>query len=433
MKKFFILLLILSIYLSNYSQNNDKKYGIEFSGFVKNDFFYDTRQNVSIREGHFLLYPSPVLLDSAGKDINATGNFNFLSIQTRLTGKITGPDAFGAKTTGVIEADFFGNENANFVDANGFRLRHAFTKLNWKKTELLFGQYWHPFFNPSSFPGVISFNTGAPFQSFSRNPQIRLSYKINKFMLTGVANSQRDFVSPGGSSVALRNSGIPELSMQFGYTAKNDSTKTEFMAGAGGSYKILRPRISSSFGGNLYKVDEFVESFAGFAFLKFKTPAITLKMQGVYGQNLFDLVMLGGYAVDTVSNIITGEQVYHPYNTASIWIEGVTNGSKVQFGIFTGYTKNLGLSEELNYDDKANLITGLRANSRGFDIQSIIRISPRIVFISGKLNFAFECEYTVAAYAKKINNVYAIDNTGVVLEKENVDNFRGLFSVIYNF
>lgn len=433
MKKMAILIVIIGIPFVFLSQNKDLKYGIEFSGFIKNDFFYDTRQNVSIREGHFLVYPSPILLDSEGKDINATGNFNFLSIQTRLTGKITGPDAFGAKTSGVIEADFFGNENANFVDANGFRLRHAFTKLNWEKTELLFGQYWHPFFNPASFPGVISFNTGAPFQSFSRNPQIRLSYKINKFNITGVANSQRDFVSPGGSSGAIRNSGIPELSIQFGYSTKNDSAKTEFMAGAGGSYKTLRPRLSSSFGGNLYKVDETVESFAGFAFLKLKTRALTLKMQGVYGQNLFDLVMLGGYAVDTISDPITGLQNYLPYTTASVWFDGNTNGSTVQFGFFAGYTRNLGLSDELGYNDPANLLAGLKTNSRGFDIQSLMRFSPRIVFISGKLNFALECEYTSAAYATKTNNIYAVDNAGIVSDTENVANVRGLFSVIYTF
>ena len=95
-------------------------WGIKFSGFIKSDYFYDTRQNVSIRECHFLLYPSPVCKDSVGKDTNDVKNFNILSIQSRLTGKITGPDAFGAKTSGVIEADFFGNSNKNFDGSHQF-------------------------------------------------------------------------------------------------------------------------------------------------------------------------------------------------------------------------------------------------------------------------------------------------------------------------
>lgn len=170
-----ILLLISILPFVVSSQNKDPKFGIEFSGFVKTDTFYDTRQTINIREGHFLLYPDNLLLDANKVDINAKPTFNMLSIQSRLKGAITGPEAFGAKTSGVIEADFFGNENASFIDANGFRLRHAFLKLNWKTTELIAGQYWHPMFIAEAFPGVISFNTGAPFQPFSRNPQVRIS------------------------------------------------------------------------------------------------------------------------------------------------------------------------------------------------------------------------------------------------------------------
>ena len=176
MKKVFFNLSLLASIIANAQDSKEvPKPGINFSGFVKTDIFYDTRQTGCIREGHFLLYPENKLPDSYGNDINARANFNILSIQSRLKGSITGSDAFGAKTSGLIEADFFGNENANFSDVNGFRIRHAFVKLNWKSTELMAGQYWHPMFIAESFPGVISFNTGAPFQPFSRNPQIRLT------------------------------------------------------------------------------------------------------------------------------------------------------------------------------------------------------------------------------------------------------------------
>ncbi|MBP7497800.1 MAG: hypothetical protein KA792_09070, partial [Bacteroidales bacterium] len=149
MNRLYFLSLIIAIPVFVKAQENS--FGVKFNGYVKNDFFYDSRQVVSIREGHFLLYPAAKSPDADKKDVNAVPNFNFLSIQSRLTGKITGPDAFGAKTSGVIEADFFGNENAAFVDANGFRLRHAFVKLSWEKTELLTGQYWHPLFQPGCF------------------------------------------------------------------------------------------------------------------------------------------------------------------------------------------------------------------------------------------------------------------------------------------
>ena len=58
-------------------------------------------------------------------DLNANPSFHILNIQTRLRGDITGPDAFGAKTSGAIEAEFFGTSES---DLNGFRLRHAYVQ-----------------------------------------------------------------------------------------------------------------------------------------------------------------------------------------------------------------------------------------------------------------------------------------------------------------
>jgi len=120
-------------------------FGIIFSGYVKTDIFFDTRQTNGLRDGHFLLFPEPVKADADGKDINAKSAYNILSIQTRLAGSIWGPDALGAKTSGYFEAEFFGNVNPNI---NTLRLRHAWIKLAWPRTELLVGQWWHPMFVP---------------------------------------------------------------------------------------------------------------------------------------------------------------------------------------------------------------------------------------------------------------------------------------------
>ena len=159
--------LFLFFCINIFGQNDEKNYfGISFGGFVKTDLIFDSRQTVSVREGHFLLYPQPESMDLAGDDLNSVSNLNMLSIQTRLSGNITAPDAFGAKISGKIEGAFFGHSNG---DINGFRLRHAFVKLDWENTSLLSGQYWHPMFVTEVFPGVVSFNTGVPFQPFSRN------------------------------------------------------------------------------------------------------------------------------------------------------------------------------------------------------------------------------------------------------------------------
>src|SRR6056297_760468 len=237
---FIISTLIFSILISSplFAQDDEdnKKLGISFSGFVKNDVFYDTRQTVSAREGHFLLWPQDQDLDAMDEDINATSSFNMLAVQSRLSGTITGPEAFGAKTSGKIEGDFFAQANDNI---NLFRLRHAFVKLDWENTQLLFGQYWNPMFVTSCFPGTVSFNTGSPIQPFARNTQVRLTQSFGGLKIIAAALGQRDYASRGAigpSSDYLRNSGVPDMHLQMHYKA------SDMVAGAGLAYKNIVPR-----------------------------------------------------------------------------------------------------------------------------------------------------------------------------------------------
>lgn len=429
---YFIFFLLFS--LNSYSQ----EFGIKFSGFVKNDFFLDTRQTVSLREGHFLLYPTVKNYDSEGNDLNDQTNLNFLSIQTRLTGNITAPDVLGAKVSGLIEADFFGNENAAFVDANGFRLRHAFAKVKWTNTELLFGQFWHPFFNTNCFSEVISFNTGAPFQPFSRNPQIRITQKFGPISFVGAVATQRDFISPTGSNV-LRNAIIPDLNGQILFENINDKTKTEIYTGAGIEYKTLKPLLFTVKSGKTYSTDEKINSFAVMAFFKIKTPSFSFKTQGIYGQNLFDLTMMGGYAVSEILDTSKNKVKYTALNNMSLWSEVMITALKnIHFGLWAGYTQNLGANDDILF--YSNRVGGTDITVRGAnpdnssDIKSILRVSPRIMFVFDKINFVLETEYTSAAYATKdVNGVLYRDSKGKITQTENISNIRVLFSTILKF
>jgi hypothetical protein len=430
-------LMLLFVFPAMLCAQEKKDFGIVFSGFVKSDYFWDSRQTVSIREGHFLLFPSPVLRDNVNNDINAQQSMNFLSIQSRLTGKISGPAAFDAKTSGVLEADFFGNENSAFQDVNGFRLRHAYAKLNWERTELLFGQFWTPLFVHGSFPGVISFNTGAPFQAFSRNPQIRVTQKIDDMSIIAALSTQRDFQSPGGNTQFLRNSSIPEIHVQLHWGQKNDTAKTEYAFGIGGEYMNLRPRLSSTVGVSpstaTYKVDESFGSFTALGFGKVAVPAFTVKVYALVGQNTFDDLMLGGFAVDTISNAQTGSVKYLPVNIVSTWFEISSSSGDIHYGLFAGYTKNLGLTKELGFSKNSNIVSAFQTTSRGYDMNAVSRIAPRIVFVSGNLHVSGEIEYTNAEYAARRNGEVSIDRKGKVTQTESVANIRTLFAVTLFF
>ncbi len=426
MKKFIYILSIVAVLFSFELYSQEKSFGISFSGFLKTDAIYDSRQNVAIREGHFLLYPTAPSLDANGEDLNEKANFNILSIQSRVAGKISAPDAFGAKVSGYLEGEFFGTTDG---DINGFRLRHSTINLNWNSTELLIGQFWHPMFITNCFPGVVSFNTGAPFVPFSRNPQIRFKQSFSDFNLYLTANSQRDFqnIGPsGGSPSYLRNSGIPELNGKLEFNKKFGSS--EFLLGFAGGYKTLVPRTANKL--NKDATNEKISSIEGTGYFKFTSPKFELKGQGFYGQNATDLLQIGGFAVRKITdplNLINDNYEYVPLNVLSAWTElstnMATNFGKVELALFGGFTQNMGAGEDIQFDavSQKYLIFG-----RNADIDMIYRVSPRIVLNSGKARFAFETEYTVANYGK-------ISVDGTVKDAKDVANLRFLLAAYIFF
>ena len=455
MKKFFLLIITGSICtsllqaqsiegkptLKDPKTDNSVKqaslFGITFSGYVNTDIFFDTRQTVVARDGQWLFYPDCVRLDPEGKDINARGTYNILSIQTRISGNITGPDIFNAKTSGLIEGEFYGNANASI---NTFRLRHAFVKLNWTKTELLFGQYWHPLFVAACFPEVVSLNTGAPFLVFSRNPQVRITQQLGKFKLLLAAISQLDATSTGPdgpSSKYLRNSVVPELAFQFQYSSKNEVNKTEFLIGASLDFLTLTPRLETDVVtkpaydtviNNLivhhdavivnYKTNSQATSLIANFFAKLKLAKVTMKIGGVYGGDCYAMNLIGGYAVKSVTNPEKGIVDYTNINTASAWADLKTNGTTWQTGIYGGFSKNLGADPD-NIDVK-------KMYSRGANIDYLYRVAPRFVLTVKKIKIASELDYTVAAYG-------ITTGKGLVSDSQEVVNLRILLGVYYYF
>jgi len=410
-------LLILAIYIASsiglMAQDDAKKFDVKFSGFVKTDIFWDSRQTISVREGHFLLYPANEDLDVNGEDINDKANFNILSIQTRLRVAVTGPDVLGAKSSAFVEGAFFGAINP---DINEFRLRHAFVKLAWPKTQVLVGQYWHPMFNTRCFPGTVSFNTGAPFQPFSRNPQVRVTQKMGNFYLSLTALAQRDFASNGpigATSTYLRNTGYPAFNLRFEYYKENENKGSEFLIGLSANYKSLTPSLVTP---QDYKTKNTANSGSFSAFIKYKSKNITVKANAFYGGDAYNLTMLGGYGVITLSDSTGQLEEYACIRNTSFWGEIHTNGKTWQFGLFGGYAKNLGGDKDFAGTKYA----------RGTNIDHLFRISPRVIYNVGKFRIAPEIEYTLAAYGTPQMN-------GTASDTKNIGNVRVLLGVYFFF
>lgn len=415
-----LTVLSLTALYAQETENERTMPEINFSGYIKGDFFIDSRQNVTARENMVLLYPKAALPDENGSDINDVANFQFIPFASRLTAKLTGTRILNARVTGTLEAEFFGTIDLN---ANGLRLRHANVLMEWESgVSLLMGQAWHPMFITECYPTTASFNTGMPFNPFARNPQLGLYYRTENVQYSVSAMSQLDFKSAGpvgGSTEYLRNSGMPELAGKILYVSDN----RQFSLGAAAAWKQLRPRLSGTGG---MKVNEKVGSASLIGFSKFTSGLTTIKVAGIVGQDMFHLMMLGGYAV-RADNSYTGEDLfdqqleYTPTGTFSTWGEFIY-GKKWELGVFGGFTRNLGAGDDVDMTRGEPVYY-----ARGSDVNYIFRVSPRVSYNVNNIRIGTETEYTKAAYAE------TFDTAGKPQGNDPAGNMRILLFVFYYF
>ncbi|MBC7473625.1 MAG: hypothetical protein H7263_04990 [Candidatus Sericytochromatia bacterium] len=394
-----------TIKLSDESVKKEDSVKLNFNGFIRYDAYYDSRQTTSLREGALYLYPKAIKKTPNGLDENSDNNLNLTSFMTRGMLKISTPDAFGAKVSGYLEGDFFGPSEAQL---SSFSLRHSYVNLKWEQVDLLIGQYWSAFCTPMSVvPKTVSYNLGAPFQTFSRNPQVTLSYKPAEiFKVLGSIAMERDGFSEIGGVIKEQRSGIPSLHLQA------EVGNSNFLFGAGGFTKTIRP-------------DALAQNFqatSGTVYAKAKLEGFTIQAKGIYGGDLADHLMLGGYAL-TKEKAVT-------LNTASGWLDVDYELNKsVSFGIFGGYSANMGASDLAQVTKDATGKDNIFARDQ--NIASVFRISPRIVYTVEKLKFALEYDYTNALYASSLGDRLqpVVDSS----KDSNVANSRIMFSTFLNF
>ncbi len=401
------VILLSAVKVSFSSINDEKPFKLDVYGFVNYEMIFDTRQVVSAREGAVILFPANEKLDADGNDINATPSFNFIVLSSRFGARITGPDAFGAKASAHFEGDLLGTKAGLNALA---RLRHAYIRLKWEKSELMAGQNWHPIFVGACFPNTVTFAGGVPYHALNRSPQVKFAYDFGHLNLAAFALSHNDFASlgpSGASSDYVRNSFQPELYFQA------ILKKEKFLVGATGGYQLLSPRIETTAG---FKTSEKMQSLQANVFTTIQLPYIVFKTQATYSENASHLVMLGGYGESTLLDADRQIYSYTGIRSLSTWVDFETKGSKFKSGLFVGYAKNYGAVEEISGAVWA----------RGANINEIYRISPRFIYSSGKTQFGLEFVYDVAGYGTP-DSFYKVTNT------KNISNLRTVLSLKYFF
>jgi len=392
-----------------------KKWDLNWSGLVSFDMFWDTRKPIEARDGGIYLYPADVFFDKNGKDINGYASFNFVAMNTRLNLKIQAPDALGAKISGMIEGWFKGVSNA---DMNGFALRHAFIKIDWKSTQLLMGQTWHPLFTERMFPYTVAGSAGASFQPFARVPQVRITQKLLQAnYLLVYLNAQRDLLSfgpNGASSEYIRQSMMPEMGVQYFFdfhkNDKNSSAKHNFYGGLGFNFKRIIPRLMTA---DTVATKNGLNSFSGIAFFFYehlinKQLKTGLKLKACFIQNSFEYLMIGGYAIKEYEKEATLDfsknYNYTNLNTVSFWGDFFFNYRSWEVALFAGFCKNLGASHAIQDFENSR---AYYARARNADY--MYRLSMRVKYTANKLQFCLEPEYTSAVYGTVLTTNGKVD------------------------
>lgn len=395
----FIFLSIVSTFAA------EPTVGYKLYGFIRSDFYINSRSNFQAQDGLFNILPKPIELNASGNDINAVPEAEMLSILSRFGLDFTGTPVLGAKTTAKVECDFAGFSTSYYV----MRLRQAYIKLNWSQTELLVGQTWHPMFG-SVLPSIQSGSAGSPFQPFNRSPQLRLKQNFTESLsLTGSAIYQMQYMSqgPSGSSASyLKSSLLPNV-----FVGLENKGKV-WTSGVGLDIKRIKIK------------HQFNTSASAQAYAQFINKNWQIKAKATLGENMSDHMMIGGYGVsgkDSTNN----EDTFTNFNTLTSWIN-IVYGSKIQAGIFAGISQNMGTNKDL----VLNASGKFTAYGNGLYDQQLVdnlyRFTPHITYSLSNFKLGLEYELTTARYG-------TLKANGRVRNPYNISNHRAMATISYIF
>lgn len=426
-KTILIKSIVLSVItLSALQLRAQNKYTFKPYGFIRNDFYYDSRQSFETAGGLFYIVPKEESYNLAGQDQNDISTSNYLSIASRFGLNISGPKVGKVESTARFETDFAGFSGSTTM----LRIRQAFCKLAWtkygadssiiSKNELLVGQTWHPFFG-DVVPDIQSLATGSPFQAFNRSPMVKFDWGIKKFRITGAAIYQFQYSSTGplGSSPSyLGNNNLPELYAGFDYK------KPGLILGAGIDIMQIRPRVKGDviYGDTVISgnIEEKLTCIAYQAYAQYDTPGqkLSIKAKTYYGDNMSQLLLLGGYGVNSIN--FDGTYEYSNLKNSTSWLDITYNFGLIKLGFFAGYMKNLGSDKEL-LSKQTTYVFGFN------NIDYVYRLAPEIVWQKGNWTFGIEYEKTTVAYGTLNLSNGCVDNS------HEVSNNRIIGVLMYNF
>lgn len=398
-------------------EKNGGKVKFKPYGFVRNYFYYDSRQNIQSVAGLYNQIPKDEAWNEThDEDLNDVSTATFLAITSRLGLDVSGVRVLNADLSAKIETDFCGFASSTTM----LRIRQAYMKLKWEHHSLLAGQTWHPI--SGTLPDVLGLASGSPFEPFSRSPQLRYDYTVAKmrFTLATLWQLQYKSVGPNGKTEDYLNKGIlPEIFVGMDY-----ANEKGFQIGAGLDMIRLRPRTTmdceyttiSTVPDTLFNEDnsikeigtrqdttkattkrivkEYAFSVSPILFINYKHDLFVLNWKALFGQNTAHLNMMSGLGATAINE--DGSMEYKPLRNFTTYID-LSYGKKWKVNLFGGFFKNLGMTDAVIENNKKEKLLYVNGAS---NIDYIWRVCPAISYNINKFTVGAEYELTTVGYGK---------------------------------
>ena len=193
MKKIFLIALAVAVGFC-LPLTAQAKVEFELGGYIRLDAWWASQNAFSTS---FAGYAARNNLNFANH-----GKFVMNANASRFNFTMKGPELWGGKVTGFIEADFDGQpvnapvaggntSSGVFVASGSFnqavlRLRHAMFKITWPEREVLFGQYWS--INSELIPDTADSGAYCLYGGTQlRIPQVRYTQKFAEYFDASLA------------------------------------------------------------------------------------------------------------------------------------------------------------------------------------------------------------------------------------------------------
>lgn len=247
MKKFIVALTLLALVALPAAAMAAAEFSL--GGYIKLDTWWDSTQvgkNLN----------TPVYRDNNFD--NHHGRYQATAQSSRFNFTIKGPDLFGAKTSGFIEVDFDQQGDTRQSASNSFvpRMRHAFFRLDWPETQILFGQYWGTFcdFYPESVQdGPYQFHGCAT----QRLAQVRVTQKFaGDWTVAFLVGAPYDPAATDNATINAVPSGLLTSATTPGWV-RPSAAADEIQVPAGIPYLAARDNYSGGLFGQRSEMPQF--------------------------------------------------------------------------------------------------------------------------------------------------------------------------------